>query len=124
MADEAFVGVSDEYKNYADVTNKPFASEEGPEKELEDRLNDYQSNLADQSAKVSPIHGHSVGGKLAQRNAEEAEKADAEKAKAEKKTAAKQAPAPAASTSGDGDKTKTEGNKPADASAQGAAPKE
>lgn len=109
MADAEFVGVSDEYKNYADVTNKPFASEEGPEKELEDRLNDYQQSLADQSATISPIHGHSVGGKLAKRNAEEAEKAEAEREKNEKKQPAKAA-APA--------------QKPADASNQGAAPKE
>lgn len=48
-SDDAFFGVSDEYKEYAHPNFEPLVAEEGPEKEIEERIAAANEELAAQA---------------------------------------------------------------------------
>jgi hypothetical protein len=62
VSDEDFIGVAPEYKEYVSDTLTPYAAEEGPEKELEERAKEHEKNLLEQSTTGNNRTGYSTKG--------------------------------------------------------------
>lgn len=86
-----YVGVSPEYKTYANDTEAPLRGEDGAESVFEERQIAAQDKAAEANVGVGHLGYAPVDSPLAERAAEE-EKAKAEAEEAEKAKAAKNAP--------------------------------
>ena len=60
LDDDAYIGVDPAFQGYAEDINKPRLSEEGPERELEERSIEHQKKLAEQATTVG-VTGVTVG---------------------------------------------------------------